>query len=63
MLAENFMTRLGKLVAAHILITVILNITPLYLRLASVVIPLPFGFLIHAHLKVGWRGAIASSAS
>jgi hypothetical protein len=47
------------LVAAHILITIILNTTPLYLRLASVVIPLPFGFLIHSHLKVGWRGAIA----
>ncbi|MFG3597668.1 hypothetical protein [Bradyrhizobium sp. RDI18] len=45
--------------AAHILITIILDITPLYLRLASVVIPLPFGFLIHSHLKIGWRGALA----
>ena len=46
------------LVAAHILITIILNTTPLYLRLASVAIPLPFGFLIHARLKVGWRGTV-----
>ena len=51
------------LVAAHILITIILNITPLYLRLASVIIPLPFGFLIYAHHKVGlarrhrWSGS------
>ena len=41
------------LVAAHILVTIILNITPLYLRLASVLIPLPFGFLIYAHQKSG----------
>jgi uncharacterized integral membrane protein len=47
------------LVAAHILVTIVLNVTPLYLRFASVVIPLPFGFLILARLKVGLRGAIA----
>ncbi len=41
------------LVAAHILVTITLNISPIYLRLASVVIPLPFGFLIYARLKVG----------
>jgi hypothetical protein len=46
------------LVAAHILVTITLNISPIYLRLASVVIPLPFGFLIYARHKVGWRGAI-----
>ncbi len=46
------------LVAAHILVTIILNATPLYLRLASVVIPLPFGLAIYARQKVGLRGAI-----
>ncbi len=41
------------LVAAHILITITLNVTPLYLRLASVVIPLPFGLLLYAREKIG----------
>jgi hypothetical protein len=45
------------LVAAHILVTIVLNVTPLYLRLASVVIPLPFGLAIYAREKVGIRGA------
>src|SRR4029078_13063790 len=35
------------LVAAHILVTITLNISPVYLRLASVLIPLPFGLLIY----------------
>ena len=46
------------LVAAHIFVTITLNTSPVYLRLASVLIPLPFGFLIYARHKVGWRGAI-----
>jgi len=46
------------LVAAHILVTITLNVSPVYLRLASVLIPLPFGLLIYARHKVGWRGAI-----
>lgn len=41
------------LIAAHILITIILNVTPLYLRLASFVIPLPFGILLYAREKIG----------
>ena len=41
------------LVAAHIVITIILNVTPLYLRLASFVIPLPFGILLYAREKIG----------
>jgi hypothetical protein len=41
------------LVAAHIFVTITLNVTPLYLRLASVVIPLPFGLLLYAREKVG----------
>src|SRR5688500_237987 len=30
------------LVSAHVLVTIVLNISPLYLRLASVLIPVPF---------------------
>ena len=44
------------LVAAHILVTITLNVTPLYLRLASVIIPLPFGFLLYAREKIGFGG-------
>lgn len=46
------------LVAAHIIVTIVLNVSPLYLRLASVVIPLPFGLAIYAIQKVGFRGAM-----
>jgi hypothetical protein len=46
------------LVAAHIVVTILLDITPLYLRLASVIIPLPFGFALYAGPKIGFRGAI-----
>src|ERR1700680_3132210 len=34
------------LVVAHIIVTIELNVTPLYLRLASGVIPLPFCFFL-----------------
>jgi hypothetical protein len=46
------------LVAAHVLVTIVLNVAPLYLRLASVIIPLPFGVAIYARQKVGVGGAI-----
>jgi hypothetical protein len=45
------------LVAAHIIVTIELNVTPLYLRLASVIIPLPFGLALYARQKIGFRGA------
>jgi len=45
------------LVTAHIVVTIVLDVTPLYLRLASVVIPLPFGLALYAREKVGIRGA------
>lgn len=45
------------LVAAHILITIVFNMSPLFLRIASVLIPLPFGMAIHLIQKVGVRGA------
>jgi hypothetical protein len=46
------------LVAAHVVVTIVLNVSPLYLRVASVLIPLPFGFAIYAIQKVGYRGAM-----
>jgi hypothetical protein len=46
------------LVAAHIFVTIQLNVTPLYLRLASVVIPLPFGLALYARQKIGFPGAL-----
>ena len=42
------------LVAAHILVTITLNLTPLFLRLASVLIPLPFGVLLYARDRIGF---------
>jgi hypothetical protein len=46
------------LVAAHIIVTIVLDVTPLYLRLASVVIPLPFGLALYQLQKIGFRGAL-----
>jgi hypothetical protein len=44
------------LIAAHFLVTVALNISPLYLRFASIVIPLPFGFALlwFSHHGIRW---------
>ena len=44
------------LLAAHFVITVVLDISPLYLRLASIAIPLPFGFALLwlSHHGIGW---------
>ena len=36
------------LLAAHFLVTVTLNVSPLYLRIASVIIPMPFGMAAFA---------------
>jgi hypothetical protein len=46
------------LLVAHFLVTIVLNVTPLYLRLASVVIPLPFGLVIYAREKMRTRGTL-----
>src|SRR3984893_12946188 len=46
------------LVAAHIVVTIVLNVTPLYLRLASIIIPLPFGLAIHTREKIRIRGPL-----
>jgi hypothetical protein len=47
------------LVAAHFLITVALDVSPIYLRIVSVLIPLPFGFALAALKNIGFRGAVA----
>ncbi len=47
------------LVIAHIVLTIIFpNLSAIYLRLASVFIPLPFGLAINAIQKVQLRGAL-----
>jgi hypothetical protein len=51
------------LVAAHIVVTIVLNVSPLYLRLASVIIPVPFGFLTFPIHKMGFRDALVLGAS
>src|SRR3984893_7640326 len=53
-----FLIPAALLIAAHVLVTIVLNVTPLYLRLASVIIPLPFGLAIYAREKVRIRGAL-----
>src|SRR6202171_344657 len=50
------------LLAAHYLVTVTLNVSPLYLRIASVIIPLPFGMAAFALSKIGYRGAFGLGA-
>jgi hypothetical protein len=45
------------LLAAHFLVTVTMNVSPLYLRIASVIIPMPFGVAAFALSKIGYRGA------
>jgi hypothetical protein len=50
------------LLIAHYLITVQLNVSPLYLRLASFAIPLPFGIATYVMSKIGYRGAFGIGA-
>jgi hypothetical protein len=47
------------LLLAHYLVTITLNISPVYLRLASVIIPLPFGMELYILHRIGFRGALA----
>lgn len=44
------------LLAAHFVVTIILDTSPLYLRIASIILPLPFGFslLWFSHQGFGW---------
>lgn len=47
------------LIAAHALIIIFLDLSPLYLRIASIVIPLPFGVAAVALSKMEWRSVSA----
>jgi hypothetical protein len=47
------------LVIAHVVVTIVLDITPLPLRLASVIVPLLFGLLAYPLNKVWFGGALA----
>jgi hypothetical protein len=46
------------LLAAHVIVTILLDVSPVYLRVASVIIPIPFGMTLYAVNKVGLRGSI-----
>lgn len=50
------------LLAAHILITIVFDTKQIYLRLASVIIPLPFGLVLYSRQKVGFGGALLVGA-
>jgi hypothetical protein len=56
------LTPIVLLVAAHIIVTIELDVAPLYLRLASVIIPLPFGLALFARQKIGFRSAFLVGA-
>jgi hypothetical protein len=47
------------LVIAHVVVTIVLDVSPLPLRLASIIIPLLFGFAAYALNKVRFEGALA----
>src|SRR5215470_14231118 len=47
------------LIAAHILVTIVFDLSPLPLRLASVAIPVLFGFLAYPLHRVAMNGALA----
>jgi hypothetical protein len=48
------------LLAAHVIVTILLDLAPVYLRVASVIIPIPFGMTLYAANKIGVRGSIGS---
>jgi hypothetical protein len=47
------------LLAAHVIVTILLDVSAVYLRLASVIIPVPFGMMLYAARKIGLKGAVA----
>jgi hypothetical protein len=46
------------LLAAHVIVTILLDVSAVYLRIASVIIPIPFGVMLYAANKIGMRGAV-----
>jgi hypothetical protein len=51
------------LVLAHLLVTIVLDLSPLSLRLASIVIPLLFGLIAYPLHKVSMNGALVLAFS
>jgi hypothetical protein len=47
------------LISAHYLVTFEFDLSPIYLRVASVLIPLPFGFALAVVKNIGFRGTMA----
>ena len=50
------------LLIAHYLMTITFDVNTLYLRIASLVIPLPFGIAAYTLSKIGFRGAFLLGA-
>jgi hypothetical protein len=48
------------LLAAHLLLIVRLDVNPLFMRFASMAIPLPFGFALAWVAHLGWRAGLAA---
>src|SRR5205807_5773367 len=46
------------LVSAHFVVTFKFDVSEIYLRIASVLIPLPFGFALASVKHIGFRGAL-----
>jgi hypothetical protein len=47
------------LIGVHLLVTFMLDAPPIYLRIASILVPLPFGFALAVYRNMGFRGALA----
>ena len=46
------------LLIAHVFVTILLDVSAVYLRIASVLVPIPFGGMLYAANKIGVRGAV-----
>jgi hypothetical protein len=57
--ASYVVPTVALLLLAHYLVTVHFNLSPIFLRLASFVIPIPFGMAAYAVSKIGIRGGFA----
>jgi hypothetical protein len=51
------------LLLAHFLVTIALDLSPIYLRVASIIIPLPFGAAAHLAHRIGPRGAFGMGSA
>jgi hypothetical protein len=46
------------LLAAHVIVTILLDVSAVYLRMASFLIPIPFGAMLYAAGKIGVKGSV-----